>query len=197
VALVRIAVVSRPADTPAKPSAEQIRTQFEERARVELKAADALVPGSDAVASTGALLTEVVLVKGLAGPAEASGGFALSGADGDAALKALVALGWDERAVFRTLSRPQPGASSARRAHRLRMQIEAVDPTLVLALDAEAAADVGAAFSVAAPAWGQESRVLGRRFVAVDGLEASLGEPTRKRHVWRQLQAARAAGPVY
>lgn len=196
-ALVRITIVRQPADTPANLDAEQIRAQFEERARVELKAADTVVLGSDAVASGGALLAEIVLVKGVPGPAEASGGPALSGADGEAALKALVALGWDDRAVFRTLSRPQPGASSDRRAHRLRLQIEAVEPALVLALDADAAADVAGAFGITRLPFGKEVRVLGRRIVAVDGLEESLGEPARKRRVWRQLQAAKPTGPVY
>jgi hypothetical protein len=197
VALVRIAAVSRPADTPAEASAEKIRAQFEERAKAELRAADALAPGSDSVAWSGALLAEVALVKGVAGPAEASGGCALSGADGEAASKALVALGWDDRAVFRTLSRPQPDVPPVRRAQRLRLQIEAVDPALVLALDPEAAADVAEAFGIARLSPGKETRVLGRRIVAVDGLEASLSEPARKPKVWRQLQAAKPTGPVY
>jgi uracil-DNA glycosylase len=193
VALVRIPAVNRFADN----SAEHVRSDFEERARAELRAADALAPGSDAVAWTGELLATIALVKGLPGPAEASGGDALSGADGDAALKALAALGWDVGAVFRTLSRPEPGSAEARRTDRLRLQIEAVDPALVIALDAEAADDVGGAFGIKPPAFGREIRHQGRRFVAVDGLEASLGEPSRKKRVWRQLQAAKPAGPIY
>jgi len=189
--------VSKPLETPAKLSPEQVRALFESRARAELAAADALAPGSDAVAWSGALFAEVVAVKGLAGPAEASGGAALSGADGEAAHKALAALGWADDAVFCTLSRPEPGLSAERRTDRLRLQIEAVDPTLVLALDAEAAADVAEAFGIAQPAFGDEARVLGRRIVAIDGLEASLGDPARKKRVWRQLQAAKAEGPVY
>lgn len=195
--MVLLAAVSRSADTPAEPTAEQIRIEFEQRARAELQAAAALAPGSDAVAWSGALLAEVALVKGLPGPAEASGGSALSGADGDAALKALVALGWEGAAVFRTLSRPEPGVASARAEDRLRRQIEAVDPALVLALDAEAATDVAGAFEITRLPFGKEVRVLGRRIVAVDGLEASLGEPARKQRVWRQLQAAKPTRPVY
>jgi hypothetical protein len=197
VALVRIAAVSRHADTPAEPSAEQIRAQFEERAKAELRAADALVPGSDALAWSGALLAEVVLVKGLPGPAEASGGCALSGADGEAARKALAALGWGRDGVFCTLSRPESHDSADHGAQRLRLQIEAVNPALVLALDAEAAEDVARAFGVDGLPLGKEMRVLGRRIVAVDGLEASLSEPARKQRVWRQLQAAKPMGPVY
>jgi hypothetical protein len=197
VALVRVASVSKPAETPAKLTPQQVRGVFEERARIELAAADALAPGSDAVAWSGSVFAEVAAVKGLPGPAEASGGAALTGADGAAVRKALAALGWADDAVFCTLSRPEPGLSAERRSDRLRLQIEAVDPTLVLALDAEAAADIAEAFGIARPALGEEVRVLGRRIVAVDGLEASLGDPARKKRVWRQLQAAKAEGPVY
>jgi hypothetical protein len=195
-ALVRRTSVSKPADTPARLTAEQVRELFEARARAELAAADALAPGSDAVTSRGALLAEVVLVKGLAGPAEATGGAALSGPDGEAALKALEALGWSGDDAFRTLSRPEPGIPAEKRGDRVRMQVEAVDPALVLALDAEAAADLAQAFGIAAPRFGEPMRVLGRRIVAVDGLEASLADPARKKRIWRQLQAAKAEGPV-
>jgi hypothetical protein len=189
--------VSKSAEPPAKLTPEQVRGVYEARARAELAAADALAPGSDAVAWSGALLAEVAAVKGLAGPAEASGGAALSGADGEAARKALVALGWADDAIFATLSRPEPGISAERRSDRLRLQIEAVDPKLVLALDAEAAADIAEAFGIALPGFGEEARVLGRRIVAIDGLEASLGDAARKMRVWSQLQAAKAEGPVY
>lgn len=178
-------------------SAEQVRALFEARARAELAAADALAPGSDAVEWAGALLAEVVVVKGLAGPAEATGGAALSGPDGEAARKALRALGYADAGLFFTLSRPEPGIPAERRGDRLRMQIEAVDPALVLALDREAAEDLAEALGIAQPEFGQPVRVLGRRIVAVDGLEASLADPARKKRVWRQLQAAKAEGPVY
>jgi hypothetical protein len=189
--------VSKPAETPAALTPAAVRALFEARARAELEAADALAPGGDAVAWSGALFAEVAAVKGLAGPAEASGDAALSGADGDAADKALEALGWRAETLFRTLARPEPGIPAQQRAARLRRQLEAVDPKLVLALDAEAAEDVAAAFGIAVPAFGAEARVLGRRFVAVDGLEASLADPARKKRVWRQLQAAKVGGPVY
>ena len=196
-ALVRVSSVSKPADKPARLTAEQVRALFETRAKAELAAADSLAPGSDIVAYSGALLAAVALVKGLPGPAEASGGAALSGADGEAARKALVALGWADDAIFATLSRPEPGLPAEQRGDRLRMQLEAVDPALVVALDAEAAADLAEAFGVPVPAFGAEMRVLGRRIVAVDGLEASLGDAGRKKRVWTQLQAAKAEGPVY
>ena len=189
--------MSKPADKPARLTPEQVRSLFEVRAKAELAAADALAPGSDVVAHSGALFAAVALVKGLPGPAEASGGAALSGADGEAAHKALAALGWAEDAIFAALSRPEPGLPAEQRADRLRMQLEAVDPALVIALDAEAAADLAEAFGVARPAFGAEQRVLGRRIVAVDGFEASLVDTARKKRVWTQLQAAKAEGPVY
>jgi hypothetical protein len=196
-ALVRRPSVSKPADTPKRLTPDEVRALFEARAHAELAAADALAPGSDAVPPSGSLFAAVAVVKGLPGPAEATGGAALSGADGEAARKALVALGWEAGAIFATLSRSEPGLAPERRADRLRLQIEAVDPALVLALDAEAAGDIAEAFGIAQPAFGAEARVLGRRIVAVDGLEASLADPARKKRVWTQLQAAKAEGPVY
>ena len=189
--------MSKPADKENPTTAREICALHEARARSELLAADAMVPGSDGVPWRGALIAEVAVVKGLLGPAEASGGAALSGADGAAAVKALTALGWAESDLFFTLARPQPGAVSASGALRLRAQIEAVDPSLILTLDGEAAADVSAAFGIDQPAWGSGVVALGRRIVAVDGLEASLTDPARKRRVWEQLKATRVEGPVY
>jgi hypothetical protein len=189
--------VSKQADTPARLTPDQVRALFGARAKVELAAADALAPGSDIVRPRGALMASVAVVKGLAGPAEAAGGDALSGADGEAADKALAALGWPAADIFYTLSRPEPGLDPERRGDRLRQQIEAVDPQLVLALDEAAAADLAQAFGIADLRFGVEARAAGRRMVAVDGLEASLGEPARKRRVWEQLQAAKLSGPVY
>jgi len=192
------ASAKNPAAQPdAELSAEELRALYEAKVRAELAAADALAPGSDAVPWRGALLSRVALVKGLAGPAEVAGGAALSGPDGDAASKALEALGYDVGDAFFTLSRPEPGIGLPQRAERLRAQIEAVDPAVVLALDSEAAEDLAVAFGAPPLAFGRESLVLGRRFVAVDGLEASLGDDPRKRRVWSQLKAAAEEGPVY
>ena len=187
---------------PPAPSAQgadeaAVRAAFETRARAELAAADAAAPGSDVVAWRGALLAQVAVVKGLPGPSEASGNPAVSGPDGDAAVKALERLGWARDDVFFTLSRPEPGLAAEQRGDRLRLQLEAVDPELVLALDSEAADDVALAFGTPKPAWGTAVRVLGRRIVAVDGLEASLDDQARKARIWAQLRAATPEGPVY
>lgn len=189
--------MSRPADTGVSAGEAELRSLHEARARAELAAADSLAPGSDAVAWRGALFADVVLVKGLPGPAEATGGAALSGADGEAAAKSLERLGWDPATAFFTLSRPVAGLDADRRAARLRAQIEAIDPSLVIALDGEALDDVSAAFGVARPSFGDLARVSGRRIVGCDGLEASLTDPARKQRVWRQLKVAVPEGPVY
>jgi hypothetical protein len=145
----------------------------------------------------GALLAEVAVVKGLPGPAEAAGGPALSGADGDALEKALEALGWRPEDVFFTLSRPVAGADPTRRADRLRLQIEAVDPVVTIALDRHAAEDLGAAFAEEPIAPGVPREVLGRRLVALTAFEASLGDQRLKQQAWGELQAATPPGPVY
>jgi len=177
--------------------AVKLRALHEARARAELTAADALAPGSDRVMWRGALLAQIAVVKGLPGPAEATGGAALSGADGVAVTKALEALGWDPATVFYTLSRPEAGMDRARAADRLRLQLEAVDPRAIVALDADAAADLAEAFGCEPLVPVTALRVLGRALVAVDGFEAALGDEKRKQAVWAQLKAAKPEGPVY
>lgn len=177
--------------------AGKLRSLHEAAVRAELAAADREAPGSDTVAWSGALLADVAVVKGLAGPAESSGGAAMSGRDGEAVERALTALGFSAEAIFSTLSRPDPEIDGGSRARRLRLQIEAVDPAVVVALDAEAAADVAAAFGLSSLEFGVAVREGGRRLVAVDGLERSLDDEKAKRAVWVQLKAARADESVY
>lgn len=183
--------------SPSDPHAAVGRA-FAEKARAELAAADAQVPGSDLVAWSGALLAHVALVKGLPGPAEVAGGAALSGPDGEAVEKALLALGWPEGSWFATVSRSEPDADAGLIASRLRLQLEAVDPLVVVALDGIAAGDVAAAFELPQPPTpGRPTVFMGRRFVAVQSFEDSLGDPARKRAAWRQLQHAAPTGPVF
>lgn len=189
--------MSAAADSPLDASAAQIRSLAEARVRAELAEADRLAPGSDAVSWRGALLAEIAFVKGLAGPAESAGGAACSGADGEALGKAAEALGYPPDSAFFTLSRPEPGLAAGRRAARLRLQLESVDARTIVALDAAAAEDLAAAFETPPLRFGAVATVLGRRLAAVDGFEASLSDEAAKRIAWRQLQAARAMGPVY
>lgn len=181
----------------ARQAAANIDASFAGKARAELRAADALLPGADAVPWSGSHVAALAFVKGLPGPAEASGGAAMSGADGAAALKAAEKLGYRAEEVFFTVSRPQPGSDASARAQRLRRQLDAVGADVVLATDAEGAQDVAAAFDSGALPFGREVRVLGRRLIAIDGLEASLRDTNRKRRVWAQMLAARREGPVY
>lgn len=189
--------MSETTDSAVRLGAEALRSLHGARVAAELASADALLPGSDAVPSAGARFAAIAVVKGLPGPAEASGQPAMSGADGAAALKALGALGWEGDSVGFILSRPGADTDPAGRAARLRLQVEAVDPELVLAVDAEAAADVAAAFALGEFGFGEVLRADGRRFVACDGLEASLADAARKRRVWTQLKVAVAPGSVY
>ncbi|MDP2181774.1 MAG: hypothetical protein Q8K99_04300 [Actinomycetota bacterium] len=184
-------------DSDTDEGVEGIRALYEAKVAAELALADSRAPGSDVIAWSGDVLASVMLVKGLPGPAEATGGAALSGADGAAADKALEALGHGSARVFRMLSRPESGIDFAARAQRLRGALEAVDPGLAIALDAEAAEDLAAVLGLARSRFGTAEHVMGRTFVAVDGLEASLADGVRKKRVWKQFQAATAPGPVY
>jgi hypothetical protein len=196
-ALVLGAVVSVDSREELSARAAALREVHEARARAELAEADRACPGCDAVPGAGDVLAEVLLLKGLPGPAEAAGGDALSGVDGEAASKALEALGWDASQAFRALTCPQPGLDRTRCARRVRIMVEAVDPRVVVALDGQAAEDLARAFEVAPLRPGAEVVAAGRRLVAVSGLEESLDDPARKKVVWREFKAAAPGGPSY
>ncbi len=183
--------------TAGGPDVAGLRRLHEARVLAELASADALCPGSDVIAHSGDIAARVVAVKGLPGPAEAAGGPALSGPDGEALKKALSSLGWDSDQVFFTLSRPVEGCDAANLARRLRGIVEAVDPELVVLLDNDAAHDFAAGYAVGELRFGVETRVLGRRVVALDGLERSLTSEQEKRRVWAQLRDARPPDSVY
>ena len=189
--------MSETEDIAVDAVAGKLRALHEARARAELADADALAPGSDRIAPRGALLAEIAAVKGLPGPAEASGSAAISGADGTALTKALEALGYAADTIFFTLSRPEPGMDSEHASDRLRLQLESVDPKVIVALDPEAAADIAEAFGCETPRPGSPLRVLGRRIVAVSGFEAALADPKAKQRVWAELKAAKPEGPTY
>ncbi len=174
-----------------------MRSAYEAKADAELAVADRLVPGADRVSSAGSSEARVMLVKGLPGPAEESGGPALSGADGAAIAKALEALGFDPNDTFSTLSRAEPGSDEQRVVARLQMQIEAVDPVHIVALDETAASDVAAACSIRALKPGRPVRAGGRNVLAVAGFEASLSSPEDKKRVWAQLKTLVPEAPVW
>ncbi len=94
-----------------EPEQSSTRLLVESKVRAEIRAADALCPGADAIAVAGSLTPVVVLVKGNAGDADRAAGIALAGADGEAARKALAALGVTEPSCA-VCSRPEPGIES-------------------------------------------------------------------------------------
>jgi hypothetical protein len=164
------------------------------KARAELRDADALLGAKPAVAGRGDPVAEVVIVKGVPDDTERASRSVLSGADGRAAEKAITALGFDPQRTWATCSRPAC-ADNESYARRLEMIVEAVDPRLVVALDDEAAADLAAAYRLAALKPGEPSVVRGRVLGSVGGLAASLADPTEKGRVWGRFQSIAAAVP--
>jgi len=169
---------------------------FAHKSRIELTSAERLAPLCGQVPSRGPLDAQTVVFKGQLGPTESSGGSAVGGSDGAAVEAALERLGWDRDRVFFAVAPVCADQLPDERAARITGIIEAVDPELVVTLDADAAAEVGVALGVPKPHFGRSSEVRGRSFVAVDGLEASLADETRKRRVWTQFKAARRR-PIY
>ena len=163
---------------------------YHTKAVAELGCADRLVPGSDLIRWRGQPIAQVAVVKGMRGPAEASGNAAVSGADGQALERALAALGFDVEQVFYTLSAAVPDANPADRAARIRLVLEAVDAPLVIALDECAAGDIARALSAQAPKPGVLAPMFGRHVLVLSGFEASLSDEKAKRRVWKELRAA-------
>jgi hypothetical protein len=183
--------VSGPDDTANDVA--RIDRLYREKARAEIAAADREVRGASAVAYSGDELADVLLVTGVPSAADAEAGRALAGAAGEAIGKALDALGLSPRRG--ALSSRAGSGSGPARARRLSLAIEAVDPRVVVALDADAAADLARAFDVPALAPGAPVTVRGRVALATDDFAASLGDERAKRRVWRELKALEAAVP--
>ncbi|HEX9093975.1 MAG TPA: hypothetical protein VF902_08325 [Coriobacteriia bacterium] len=172
-------------------SAAATQRLFEAKARAELARADRLLGGRLPVAGSGDPIGRVLLVKGEPGEADRATRTALAGPDGEAASKALERLGFDPRSAWATCSRPGRGDEAALSA-RLRLIIEAVDPAMVLGLDAVAAEDLARALGIAMLRSGVPVTVMGRVVGSLEGLEASLGDAAAKARVWRQMQAVAA-----
>ncbi|MDA3936040.1 MAG: hypothetical protein PF636_04130 [Actinomycetota bacterium] len=180
----------------AQKSNESIADAFAVKARTELVAAQRRASLCGEVASHGPLDAQTVVFKGQAGPAETAGGSAMSGPDGEASLAALKQLGWDSDRVFFAWAPICREHHVELRASRIRGIVEAIDPELVVALDADAAAEVATAFGLSDRNFGHAYESRGRVLIAVDGLEASLADDTRKLRVWNQFKAVRRR-PIY
>lgn len=165
---------------------------FRRKAEAELAEADRALGALPSVAWRGDVLADVAIVKGVAGQADTAAREALAGADGEAIDKALDALRLSTRRFY--IAARMGRATAARCVRRLALAIEAVDPRIVIALDATAAADVAAALGSDALAVGSPVRVRGRIVLALEDFAGSLGDESRKREAWRQLKSLGAAG---
>jgi len=162
---------------------------YAEKVLAEIEAIEREFSGWSFCSSRGNLLATVLLVKGQAGPAEQCGGPALSGPDGDAATKALRALGFAADSDYRVMSRPLGDAPSADVIHsRLMLLVQVIDPLVIIALDSCAAADLAGALEAAVPPAGIPVQIHGRTLLVLSGLEDSLRDERSKRVVWEQLK---------
>jgi hypothetical protein len=168
-------------------SAAALQSAYGAKAAAEIEDAEVVLRSGSGVRGGGDPLATTVLLKGAAGPDDVALGRALAGADGEAARKALAALGHDAASVYAACTRAGDASPQAR-ARAVERLVEAVDPALVIALDAEAAEDLGAAFCVQVRPNGPVS-ARGRILGAVGGLEASLADESEKARVWAQFKA--------
>jgi hypothetical protein len=177
---------------PGLSEADRIRREFEAKAGAELHDADGLV-GASVGSWEGPLLGARVAFL-VARPSEASGaGALLAEPVRDAVLKAADALGAGED-VFVAVTRPQGVTDTEAAARRLRLLIEAVDPPVVIALDAEAASDLALAFGAGDLRPGHPVRALGRGLGATGDFAASLDDPDAKKRAWSAMKGAAALG---
>lgn len=177
----------------AEAGVAALQALYEAKARAELAAADALLPGSDAVATHGDPMASVVLVVGEPSDEEHHAHKALTGAPLEAAAKILTALGFDPASTLAICSRPEPGADAEARARRLEFAVEAADPVLVVALDAAAAEDLAAAFGLEPLRVGRPMKARGRVAGTVGSLAASLDGESLKPKVWAAFKALAGA----
>lgn len=179
--------MSAPGDSDAR--LQQLDALYRAKARAEVEAAEKLAKGAGVVRGQGDPLADVLLVKGEPGPGDLAKKRALAGDDGLAIGRALDALGVSG-ARYAVCARV--GASGRNRLTRLRLLTEAIDPRIVVLLDAGAAEDFAAAFGVPSPPAGVPAHILGRLVLAVDEFEESLADETRKRRVWAQLRVLKS-----
>ena len=128
----------------------------------------------------GNALGNLLVVKGIPGPAEIDGGEAFSGEDGTALEKAFQALGYGENAWLGVLTCP-PGQEQLDAEGLSRIALT-VTPQALIACDKDAAALCRAAHLVGFPG--------PRIYVELEGFEASLADEAAKKREWAALKAA-------
>jgi hypothetical protein len=163
---------------------------YEAKALAELGDADTLA-GVGAGGWSGDPMGAVALVVGVP-PENAVAGGLLPPDAAEAVEKALVALGFEGGTAFLIATRPA-GAHPESVAARLRLALEAVDAPLALALDAEAAADLAAAFGLESLDPGRPVRASGRVLGSVGDFARSLGDAKAKTRVWAAMRSVAAA----
>ncbi|MDO8963438.1 MAG: hypothetical protein Q7W30_02985 [Coriobacteriia bacterium] len=163
---------------------ERLQALHDAKLRAELAAADALLPGGDPDALAGDPRSRAVLVA----QARSAGAF-------EAATKALAALGFDESTPFSVVTRSVDAAPGLR-ALRLAAVIEAVDPVLVVAIDAGGAEDLESAYGLSGLRPGEPVRVRGRVAGSVGDLGVSLADDAAKRRAWGAFKALAVALPT-
>lgn len=171
------------------PVSEGLRALFEAKARAELERADAALVSSEPVPWSGDPLGRVFAVKGAPDPEDADAGRAFAGPDGEALRKGIAALGLSAGTIFFTVARPARAATDEAVRARLALQLEAVDPSIVVATDAAAATDLAAVVGADRLDPGKPTACSGRRVLALEGLRASLADASLKRRVWAQMKA--------
>ncbi|NTU89238.1 MAG: hypothetical protein HGA54_04925 [Actinobacteria bacterium] len=132
----------------------------------------------------GNLFAQVLCVKGESPSHEVPSGDLCTLEERAALRKAFVALGYEDEDFLLVRS------GGELLPEDLLEVIEVIDPLVVVALDENAAHDVCSAFGISFPKYGVLHPQCKRRFVAVDGFEASLKSESMKRVSWNQLKAA-------
>ena len=174
---------------PDLSSIDSLDAAYESKARAELSDADAMVgaaPGAWDGPAVGARIA--FLVAHPAGPEPSA---ILAQRTADAVAAAADALG-SAGTVFLLVTRPVRGASAQQQAARVRMALEAVDAPAVIALDAESAEDLAAAFEVDGLRTGAPGRAQGRSLGAAGDFAASLDDPAAKARAWSTMKAVAA-----
>jgi hypothetical protein len=177
---------------PGLSEADRIRAAYEAKAGAELGDADALV-GAPAGSWEGPLLDARVAFVVARSSSASAAGTVLDGPVRDAVMKAADALGAGED-VFLVATRPEGATDTEAAARRLRLLIEAADPPVIIALDAEAASDLALAFGTGDLLPGHPVRAYGRALGFTDDFAASLDDATAKTRAWSAMKGVASLG---
>jgi hypothetical protein len=150
--------------TTSNDDAARLARLYAAKAKAELKRADEAFGAPVRIGGAGQMLASVVLVKGSPDAAERASRRALTGPVGEAAGKALEALGFEAGDWWAVVSRPSDAPASGR-ARRLELIVEAGQPVIV----------------------------RGRTLGAIGGLAASLADPAAKALVWSRFKTVARA----